>query len=540
MAIIHIDPSRPTNGDGSLATPFNVHPAITSNNSYLFKSGTTYVPATEIFANNVDNVIFDTYDWTFGSAGRPIIDVQTAIDGVHLRGCTNSTVNNLDVTSTNRVANSGINIDSPAAKASQNITVNNCRASNFNYVGFFAQNVGGNDSNNPLLINIVFNDCYAYQNRQHNYHMRGCVGAGCAYNRCISDGAGRSWEPVSQSFGAHGFSSHPNRFSTAAGSWTLVSGTTYKLTNTLAQYVNKIYFTAVTPSGGDTPASNVYHITTKNVATPTTPAQGEFGISGNDIYVNSDWTTYTPDVMVSVVPISPFAGITYTDCIAFDTRDVSTTLGEGHGFDADDTSNDNTYIRCVSYSNEGYGFMSNQGDNTTHIGCVSMYNDTQNRVTGAFKAAYAKNVKYIHCTGGLSLTTAVGAMEYDMVVSTYTIQNCLTLRNANRTSLTGIYGYYSTITKPLRGNVYHKTGDTNATADETGAAIPIVFKNNPSPTNVDFTLDEASRAVSNCPFAPESAGITSLTGELFNRVGTAGAYTLPYVDVYNKKMYTLN
>ena len=535
MTIYYIDPTRPTNGDGSIGSPYNVHPAITANNSYLFKSGTTYVPATEIYANNVDNVIFDTYDWTFGSAGKPIIDAQSAINGLHLRSVSTGQINNIETISSTKLGICGVLIEGTSAKASSNITVNNCSAKWFAVVGLYAQNSG--NSLTDTLTNIVFNDCYATENRTHNFGMYGGVGTGCEFNRCISDGAGRTWAPVSPAFGAHGFTSLPQRVTLNAGAFTITAapgGTTYKCTNALASFAQKVYFTAAVPSGGDTPSSNVYHITTKNTVTPTTPAQGEFGIDGNDIYVNFAWVTYTPNLMTVGIHITPFAGVTHNDCIAYDTRDVSTILGEGHGFCADDMSYHNTYIRCIAYGNEGNGFMNNQGDDTTYIGCVSMYNDTQNRGVIAFKSAYAKNVNYIHCTGGLSLGTNTGGVEYSFTVSTYTIQNNLVLREAIKTSVNGIQDYYSVRTKPFRGNVYYKTGDALATADEAGSNIPIVFKNNPSPTNVDFTLDESCRALSNCPFAPESAGITSLTGELFNKVGTSGAYTLPFINYYRE------
>ena len=537
MTIYYIDPTRPTNGDGSIGSPYNVHPAITANNSYLFKSGTTYVPATEIYANNVDNVIFDTYDWTFGSAGKPVIDAQGAFNGINLRSVDNAQVNNLNFISSTKAAGGycGVNIAGTSAKASSNITVNNCSAKWFSGVGLYAQNYG--NSLTDTLINIVFNVCYATENRTHNLGMYGGVGTGCEFNRCISDGAGRTWSPVSPAFGAHGFTSLPRRYYADTTAWALTAapgGTTYKSTNVLASYAKKVYLTYGSATGGDTPASNVFHIVTKNTTTPTTPAQGEFGVDGNDVYVNAAWGDYTPPQMAGVIVISTFAGITHKDCISFDTRDISTVYGEGHGFSADDTSNNNTYIRCVSYGNEGNGFMSIAGDDLTYIGCVSMYNDTQNRNTSAYKLVLSKNAKYIHCTGGLSQGTNVLGSEYTFYLATYTVQNSIVLREAIKTSSTGIAGANCTVTKALRGNVYYKTGDANATADEAGSAIPIVFKNNPSPTNVDFTLDESCRALSNCPFAPESAGITSITGELFNKVGTSGAYTLPFINYYRE------
>lgn len=95
MATYYIDPSSSTNGDGSLATPFNVLPTITSGNTYLFKRGTVYknsivVPSTAV------NTTYGAY----GSGDRPIIS-PGSLDRWSVRvsnGASYTTVQDLELT----------------------------------------------------------------------------------------------------------------------------------------------------------------------------------------------------------------------------------------------------------------------------------------------------------------------------------------------------------------------------------------------------------------------------------------------------------
>lgn len=67
-AIYYIDPSLSANGDGTISSPYNVIPAITANNSYLLKSGTTY-NITSAIVIAVNNVTLGAY----GTGAKPII-----------------------------------------------------------------------------------------------------------------------------------------------------------------------------------------------------------------------------------------------------------------------------------------------------------------------------------------------------------------------------------------------------------------------------------------------------------------------------------
>lgn len=72
MATFYIDPSLPSNGDGSIGTPYNVFPTITSNNTYLVKRNTTYYNSITIPAA-VTKILVDAY----GQGNLPIINPGT-------------------------------------------------------------------------------------------------------------------------------------------------------------------------------------------------------------------------------------------------------------------------------------------------------------------------------------------------------------------------------------------------------------------------------------------------------------------------------
>lgn len=67
-AVFYIDPSQAVNGTGTFSSSFKSLPAISDNNTYLFKAGTTYTIGGTIMVS-VDNVTFGSY----GAGEKPVI-----------------------------------------------------------------------------------------------------------------------------------------------------------------------------------------------------------------------------------------------------------------------------------------------------------------------------------------------------------------------------------------------------------------------------------------------------------------------------------
>ena len=88
MGTIYIDPSAPTNGTGTQASPFNAWSAVSwvSGNSYLQRAGTTALATVSVGAANVSL-------GSYGEGGKPIIDGGGArATGIAVAGYANVTI----------------------------------------------------------------------------------------------------------------------------------------------------------------------------------------------------------------------------------------------------------------------------------------------------------------------------------------------------------------------------------------------------------------------------------------------------------------
>lgn len=126
MTTYYIDPSRSTNGDGSLATPYNVLPTITSNNTYLFRRNTTYPDAITV-PSGVTKVIIDAYD----TGNKPLI-IPGTLNRWSIRVTQTSsyvTIKNLELTGALGNGSQtvfGIYIGSGPGVTADNITISDC------------------------------------------------------------------------------------------------------------------------------------------------------------------------------------------------------------------------------------------------------------------------------------------------------------------------------------------------------------------------------------------------------------------------------
>jgi hypothetical protein len=186
--------------------------------------------------------------------------------------------------------------------------------------------------------------------------------------------------------GAHGFTSHPIRSAIPSTGWTNVSGTLWSSPAIVGEAWS------VDPYDGT--GTNVRNLN-KTTGTQTAPALGEFGQVGATIYVNA--TGFNPangtSSIGAYVTVGKWNGITYSDCIATGTRRNDPSLGEGHGFAADDYGTNVSFIRCASFRNEGLAFSSNKGQANNWYACLGFGN-----LAGGVAAPYGRAHNAVHCT----------------------------------------------------------------------------------------------------------------------------------------------
>jgi len=134
MATIYVDPSRASNGNGSLATPYNTWAGVTltANNTYLQKRGTTYVgasvrPASQSSAAATPLTIgayFNADGSDDATQPKPIIDHNGGTNGVgavFIDTCQNVVVRDID--GRNSLASYGAGI---SVRRSQNVFITRC------------------------------------------------------------------------------------------------------------------------------------------------------------------------------------------------------------------------------------------------------------------------------------------------------------------------------------------------------------------------------------------------------------------------------
>lgn len=219
-----------------------------------------------------------------------------------------------------------------------------------------------------------------------NHLSLGCPGHGIAVNgtwgeqlangrwhgvdlvSCLAFACGRDYD-------THGFTAYSGGVNLNwAGAWTLVSGTIYSR-NMATQYGRNVPDIAICHY--DTGNGTERFQLVRNTATPTTPADGEYGFdSGTQLlYVNYNTAVLGTHRFTTVV--RPVRGMRRIMCRAVGTRrPVPSVTGalEGHGFAFDDGTSDCTDIWCESIANQGHGWTFNLGNNNRLVGPIAEAN----------------------------------------------------------------------------------------------------------------------------------------------------------------------
>jgi hypothetical protein len=212
--------------------------------------------------------------------------------------------------------------------------------------------------------NILIADCVVAGFPGHGFATNGTMGELLANGRwhgvdlvnCLAINCGRQ-------FDTHGFTAYSGGVNLSwSGTWTLVSGNVYSR-NMSTQYARNVpdidaVFWQVNAS-----AERFQFV--KNTATPTTPADGEFGfdVGTQLLYVNKGSAVGGSELFSTVV--RPVKGVRRINCRAVGTQvPVPSITGalEGHGFAFDDFTSDCADIWCESIGSRGHGWTINLGN----------------------------------------------------------------------------------------------------------------------------------------------------------------------------------
>ena len=249
----------------------------------------------------------------------------------------------------------------------------------------------------------LFEDCDAHNNGGHGIIA---MGQGHWFVRC------RAWENGALvPFGAHGFSARAARTEVTSG-WTLASGTIYYRNLAAAEETLGVFavFDLSAPS----------RPLVQNTSTPTTPADGEFGIDTSTtpdrLYVNVNANANGRNI---VYAWGRTEGLQYIACKSFNNvNNPAAPYVEGHGFSADDWTSNTRYIGCISRDNEGLAFSFNRGGNNTLSGCVALRNGR----AGLQSIAGANN-RAINCLF-IDNNSGIYAVTYEIAFANATASNC--------------------------------------------------------------------------------------------------------------------
>jgi hypothetical protein len=355
--------------------------AFVGGNRYLVKAGTTMFTNAGTRANietsgTSANAI--VYLGRYGVGDNPILDGGiTNFNPIYIKAGSYITIEDFSVTN---APGSGIRIEAKAGAIINNVIIRRCktyRNGQNNLPG--TDGITGQIALDGISIqNVLIEDCDSYDNNGHGIKLRDGVRWG-VIRRCRAWGNGITTP-------SHGLGA-ASAF-TSPGAWTLVSSTIYRAPVTMTgQYKT----TVTSATGWDVVACsglNGYYMLVKS-ATPATPGLGEFGIDiDNNVLVN---VGVNPTSATWFISATSAKNITVEDSLAWNTIDANGIEGDGIYFD--NASQDCTAKRCISYNNQGGGFVSNGALRHMFISCLAFGN--AKRCAASF---LSDGTQFINCT----------------------------------------------------------------------------------------------------------------------------------------------
>lgn len=339
MTDIYIDPSSATNGSGTIGDPKNTWAGLTwaAGNRYMQKRGTTFVSAAgsggRIAPSASGTAAARIVLGAYGDAAAPLPIIQSNADtGINLDQRSFITVEQLDIIGSTI---SGIGGGGAAGSPMAGVIVRRNRVRNAGNMGMSFQTQLDRQATVGLV--VIENEIIAPG--YHGIHIMGeHVGTLVKGNRISGGGL---------LIPGHGITVIPHR-ATSTPTWTLVSGSIYSTPIGAQSYkttVSEIYGVRYAATGVSL---------LRNTATPTTPANGEFGFAGGLLYIN-----------VGGVPSGQIT-FSYTSVRATvcdnEVRDYgSATDSESKGIQLDDLASDCEIARNQIINPRAEGIACNMG-----------------------------------------------------------------------------------------------------------------------------------------------------------------------------------
>lgn len=211
-------------------------------------------------------------------------------------------------------------------------------------VGGTGLHFGGTDTSTGDTSDYLFEDCGYGNNPVHGMLIAGAHGV--TVRRCKFWGNG-----FNAPAGGHGLSSKYRLQEFTTSGWTQSGLVWYRA---LASYQTDVYYVITGVNG--------YGRLTKNIITPTTPAAGEFGVSGGNLYINVN-SINDPKTQNVRYAWGRCYNLLIEDNESWENvNDPASPYVEGHGFAFDNWSDDSVMRGNKAWRNGGAGFSCNLGD----------------------------------------------------------------------------------------------------------------------------------------------------------------------------------
>ena len=454
MTVYYLDFSASSNGAGTIADPKNtwVGLAPSTGNAYFGKRGTSFTTAV-------------------GSGGRVAVGSNGTAATPILIGCYGDA--NAEAPKLINRADTGFNLDRRSYVLLENWQIDNTLATT-------AAIGGGGDSGAEAVGNEV-RFCEIYGGtvegmswvtnldrqtvsglRVHHNHIHDVGGHGMIFAglHVMSRAYKNTVERVGTSSGKHGISAHPHR-TTSTPSWSNVSGNVYK--TTIGAQTN---ITTVVDIYGVRYVNG--NITLTRAVSDSAPANGEYGFTGGELYINIGGVPAGQVVFSYSAMTAAFDDNVVSDVTDFDGQ-------EGHGIDLDDLTA-GSYIRRNTVSLcEGRGIQVNMGRGNT-VSANLVYNCTKDGIRLDVNAAVL-NVAYGNTV--ISGATTAAAQAGIVLGANNTAKNNVVVGYA--TGITG--GASSTENYNCLFTAAVRSGGISAGANDTTADPLLTSDYRPKPTS---------------------------------------------------------
>jgi parallel beta-helix repeat protein len=335
---------------------------------------------------------------------------------------------------------SSLNMLASGANACTNIRIFRCLFTNMTTNSAGLQ-IGASPTSTGDTGNFVIEDSHFFANAGHGLLLNGVHDA--VIRRCSFFKNG-----FDATSGAHGFSAKARR-TAASGTWTQIGTTSvYKYALTPPQETDVYYVKT-----DDTTYRRLKKITDN----PTSPAIGEFGVSGGYLYINIGGDPATQGVNYAY---GRCYNITVEDCESYNNiSDTDPEIGiEGHGFAFDDYTDTSIFRLNRSHNNQGVGFSINLGDNNIVDGNLAYRNDIQGIACATGKNTIVTNNTFfgnnvgdhpgegeIYIFKQAEVTVTNNILKSKFPKSSYAVDNDTDIKTIVSGSKNAAYGYDNVI-----------------------------------------------------------------------------------------------